>query len=153
MLRIIQDSREQNYLFPRDKVLHRKLDEGDYSSVLLEDHLTIERKSPSDLYSTLASGHQRFKREIQRCEQKNKTMIIAVECRQAEFLAGEWAPLKLKRTKNFRKRLLSISKIISTMEKKYEHITFRWLPNRTRMKQFILLQLCEAEYEFKKNNI
>lgn len=48
------------------QVQRKTLQTGDYSIVGLEHEITIERKSLQDLYSTLAAGRDRFKREHER---------------------------------------------------------------------------------------
>jgi len=68
---IIKDTREQLPLnFRRSKnvedVITKKLDTGDYSLLGYEDKIAIERKSCSDLFSTLGGGHKRFKKELER---------------------------------------------------------------------------------------
>jgi DNA excision repair protein ERCC-4 len=42
------------------------LKQGDYSILGYEDQIAIERKSKEDLYSTIASGRDRFERELAR---------------------------------------------------------------------------------------
>jgi len=152
-MNIIQDTREQNVLWSwsKDSILRQKLDEGDYSTPILEPYLTIERKSANDLYSTLTSGHQRFKREILRCASKSKDMIIAIECSEEVFYSGIWMPSKLKYSRGSVKRLTSLKKMISTMSTKYPHIHFRWLESRQHMREYIVQQFISAEFELLKN--
>jgi len=66
----IIDSRERNPFWTKNSktrtVKIAKLDTGDYSIEGLTNKVCIERKSCSDLVSTLSSGHERFKKELQR---------------------------------------------------------------------------------------
>lgn len=61
---VIVDSREQKpYTFGKSKVAGLKT--GDYSILGLEDKISIERKSKSDLFSSLSGKNRdRFKKEI-----------------------------------------------------------------------------------------
>jgi len=62
---IIVDTREQLPLWTKN-VINKKLDVGDYSINGHEDKISIERKSLSDLFGTLGTGHKRFKKELER---------------------------------------------------------------------------------------
>lgn len=66
---LIVDTREQrpfNFNKYPVEVRRSKLDAGDYSVEGHEHLIAIERKSMSDLVSTLTTGHKRFKKEIER---------------------------------------------------------------------------------------
>ena len=63
---IVTDSREQLVLWKNTEV--KKLDFGDYSIADHEQYFAIERKSLPDLMQTLTSGHDRFKRELERAQ-------------------------------------------------------------------------------------
>lgn len=68
-MKILSDSREQTpFLFEGYpvEVITEKLDTGDYSLPGLTDKVGIERKSMSDLLSTITSGRKRFERELAR---------------------------------------------------------------------------------------
>jgi ERCC4-type nuclease len=77
-LTILIDTREQAPLkfatFPTEPAT---LATGDYSVQGLEDSITIERKSISDLIGSLTSGRERFQREIQRMlAYRSRTLLI-----------------------------------------------------------------------------
>ncbi len=80
-LTILIDSREQNPL-PFRNSERTTLRTGDYSFACngrsFASECCIERKSLPDLFSTLTSGHARFKRELQRA-QSLKYFAIVVE--------------------------------------------------------------------------
>jgi DNA excision repair protein ERCC-4 len=54
----------------------RTLSTGDYSIEGFESQIAIERKSLSDLYSTLASGRDRFERELLRLSEFRVAHIV-----------------------------------------------------------------------------
>lgn len=49
---------------------------GDYSIVGLEDQIALERKSKSDLYSTLGGGRDRFVAEMERMAELDYAAVI-----------------------------------------------------------------------------
>lgn len=69
-MKIVIDTREQKPLWTKStkltKIERATLSTGDYSIKGYEDKFAIERKSLSDLFSTLGKGHKRFKKEITR---------------------------------------------------------------------------------------
>lgn len=78
---IIIDSREQHPLtFRKSSTLNetiiRKLDVGDYSIEGYENNISIERKSPQDLFGTLGQGHKRFKAELERAKELDYFGIV-----------------------------------------------------------------------------
>lgn len=65
--RIIIDTREQRPLLKNYKnIIYKKLEVGDYSIENYEDKIAIERKSPTDLFGSMFSGHKRFKKELEK---------------------------------------------------------------------------------------
>ncbi len=68
-----------------------KLCVGDYAVRFKGGHIPdvyFERKSVSDLYSTMGKGYARFKREMQRAFDKKITLIIIVEATLLEIKKG-----------------------------------------------------------------
>jgi len=62
---LVVDTREQRPLFKSQPyIIHKGLKYGDYSIAGFESVISIERKSLSDLYSTLGKGRKRFEKEI-----------------------------------------------------------------------------------------
>jgi ERCC4-type nuclease len=54
----------------------RGLRSGDYSIAGLEDRIAIERKSHSDLFSTLGRGRERFEAELERLNEMDFAAIV-----------------------------------------------------------------------------
>jgi ERCC4-type nuclease len=84
---LITDTREQNPL-PFRKTISKKLDFGDYGAELDGELLPVvfERKSPQDLWSTITTGHDRFKEEIGRACDSGFKLIVIVECSYKNFI-------------------------------------------------------------------
>ena len=74
---VLADTREQAIPpVPEIVVVQRKrLKEGDYSTPALERIARIERKSITDLASTLSWGRERFERELERLKSLRFTCI------------------------------------------------------------------------------
>jgi ERCC4-type nuclease len=92
---ILQDTREQaplNFNHPYiTEVICKKLDCGDYGCQFTDGHtppIYFERKSLVDLFGTLGKGYKRFKREIQRAQESNISLIIAIEGSITKILNG-----------------------------------------------------------------
>ena len=85
-MKMIIDTREQNPLVFKNSMITECVVEtlcvGDYC-VEFKDGcrppIVFERKAIGDLFGTMGKGHERFKREIERCQQHNITMILIVE--------------------------------------------------------------------------
>lgn len=83
------DTREQNILpFPNMKL--EKLNFGDYT--IEDSNVFIERKSLNDFVGTLSSGFERFKREIERCQEANSYLVILIENKYNDLLSFEYLP-------------------------------------------------------------
>jgi hypothetical protein len=77
---IVIDSREQCPLFVDGFGIRAKLNVGDYGLIPSKDvGVYIERKSISDLFSTLSFGYDRFIREIQRAEEVDAYIVILID--------------------------------------------------------------------------
>ncbi len=79
--KIIVDTREQKpFTFasidPRPTVITQTLATGDYSVAGLENRVTIERKSLTDLFGSCGKGRDRFEREIQRMAEFHYAAIV-----------------------------------------------------------------------------
>ncbi len=82
--KIVIDSREQlPFDFHCQELNHGKvlterktLKTGDYSIQGLEDKITIERKSLSDLFSSVGSGRKRFEREMERMSKFDYAALV-----------------------------------------------------------------------------
>lgn len=78
-LKILIDTREQKPLrFP--KSMNMKLDFGDYAiGAPHYDYTYVDRKSESDFKSTMSTGFERFKREIDRAKSFSSFVFVVVE--------------------------------------------------------------------------
>jgi len=78
-LKILIDTREQKPLmFP--KHMPMKLDFGDYAiGAPHYDYTYVDRKSESDFKSTMSTGFERFKREIERAKKFSSFIFVVVE--------------------------------------------------------------------------
>ena len=92
---IIQDSREQKPLDFKgiegvEKVEVMGLSFGDYSGIVCGKPAPIifERKGMGDLFGTMTSGYERFKREMERARESNMTLIILVEGTYSDVWQG-----------------------------------------------------------------
>ena len=83
------DTREQKPIkLSNYKVISEKLDFGDYSC---DGILAVERKSLSDLVSTLSSGFDRFNREMERAKLANGYIVVVTECDINKFLSFSYS--------------------------------------------------------------
>ena len=128
-MKIIIDTREQLPLsFTGHETVRCKLDEGDYNIRELEERICIERKSLADFYQSITIDHLRFKKEIQRCIDKNKAIYIFIEGTLMQFYDGspigkaegryryDWSPIIIKT------RPITLMRIIETMKDRYKII-------------------------------
>lgn len=128
-MEIIIDTREQLPLFT--KGIRFGLMVGDYSTRLLLNSFSVERKSLQDLCGTLCQGHRRFRRQLLRAKINGIQMVMVVEGTRRDLM-----------TKNFpggKHRKISgetLCKIISTLEKKY-NMPVHWCPSRAAAKRKI----------------
>lgn len=79
--KVIVDTREQKpFRFNNISVKKQKLDYGDYC--VYNDNgyqVFFERKSLTDLISTVTMGEERFRKEIERAEEEEQYLVILVE--------------------------------------------------------------------------
>jgi hypothetical protein len=77
---IVVDTREQQPLkFKGLNIISSKLECGDYAKSV-DSKIVVERKSLGDFYSTLSTGFDRFKREIQRAHDMGIYIVVVTEC-------------------------------------------------------------------------
>jgi len=94
-MKILSDTAEQlplefNHPYITE-VIKFNLDFGDYACEFSDGTrppLVFERKSIPDLFSTLTSGHDRFRREIQRAKEANHNIVIIIEGTFTDILRG-----------------------------------------------------------------
>jgi len=83
------DTREQKPIKLNNyEVISKKLEFGDYSC---DGILAVERKSLSDLVSTLSSGFDRFNREILRAKEAGGYIVVVTECDINKFLSFSYS--------------------------------------------------------------
>lgn len=83
------DTREQKPIkLLNYEIINEKLDFGDYSC---DRRLAVERKSLSDLVSTLSSGFDRFNREIERAKEADGYIVVVTECDINKFLSFSYS--------------------------------------------------------------
>lgn len=132
---IIVDTREQLPLWDPEffEVKEQKLDEGDYTTEELHNVAHAERKSPNDLYGSIIQGHERFRNELIRAQQKGIKLAVFVECPAEMFFRkrfdGAW---RLKAPGQ------TLRKIVGTLTVKY-NIEFIWCEDREDMKDKMCL--------------
>jgi len=77
---IVIDTREQQPLkFKGLNIISSKLECGDYAKSI-DSKVVVERKSLGDFYSTLSTGFDRFKREIERAAEAGIYIVVVTEC-------------------------------------------------------------------------
>ena len=86
---LVIDTREQDPLFlsriPRGLVIKRDyLPSGDYSISGFESLVSVERKSPEDLFGSLGKGRDRFKAELDRLRSYELKYIL-IECAEEDL--------------------------------------------------------------------
>jgi ERCC4-type nuclease len=99
----------------------RRLETGDYSIDGHTDRITIERKSKSDLFSTLSQGRDRFMAELDRMASIPFAHVM-VECQWSEVFDDP--PIISQLTPK------SIIRTVIAMGQKYPHIHWHFVPDR-----------------------
>jgi len=90
---IVIDSREQlPYRFPYETIT-AKLDSGDYSVKGMETRAAIERKTKSDLFSSIGNGRARFEREMERLSQLEYAALVIEASLQDLFTAPPYSAM------------------------------------------------------------
>ena len=150
---VLQDTREKTPIsFEKitcvSKVIVRKLDFGDYAAIYEPPNITpymsnlyLERKSLNDLFGTLTSGMERFKKEINRSKKVGADMIIAVEGTDKDV----WNGIKHSRVKG-----ATILKTLDTLWLKY-HVPTIFCATRTLMASR-MVNLWETYYRYGKQS-
>lgn len=91
-MKIIIDTREKTPLsFSGVETQIQKLDVADYACVLADGHfvpIVMERKSKSDLFSTLTHQYDRFRNEIIRSQESKLRMMIIIEASLSSVMRG-----------------------------------------------------------------
>lgn len=102
------------------ETVRRKLESGDYSIEGMENQIAIERKSASDLISTVFHGRDRFVRELERLSQL-KWAAVVVE--------GEWESTLQKCARETKANPVSLDSSIIAWQLRYS-VHFVWRPQR-----------------------
>lgn len=98
-----------------------KLNCGDYSIDGLENRIAIERKSPSDLYSTLSRGRERFIRELALLNQLEFSAVI---------VESEWNQLLCNPPDRSRLNPLSVDGMILAFMVRFPRVHWIFRPGR-----------------------
>ena len=92
---MVQDSREQLELDftgieAVEKVEKTALSYGDYTAIIHEKPVPIvfERKGISDLFGTMTSGYERYKKEMKRAKDDGVKLILIIEGSYSEVWDG-----------------------------------------------------------------
>ena len=129
--KVIVDTREQAPLFMH-RIIRRKLDEGDYNLVPLEDKYIFERKASMDMYSSITHNHIRFFNMLLRSRLKGKRAYIFVECPAEDFFEKRFRGGSMLKMKP-----VVLRKIVATMEEKYGVVVV-WCQHPLHAKQMLL---------------
>lgn len=137
---IIIDTREQTPFKFNFPIQVGKLDVGDYgfSHAGLSKDVFVERKNITDFISTLSSGYDRFKRELDRAKANNAYLVIVVESRfnyVISFDYSKWLSKFTRATPDF------IFHRVRELCQMYKNIQFVFLDgpsNAAKFTQFIL---------------
>jgi hypothetical protein len=89
------DTREQKPIKFPPKLIKSKVEKLNYGDYSMNGIFSIERKSLSDLASTLSGGWERFFRECQRVVENNGYMVILVDSDVNDFLSLDFGGKKL----------------------------------------------------------
>lgn len=140
---IYVDTREKKPLWEEYPKL--KLDVGDYTTDILHGYFHVERKSAMDLYASLTSQHERFRKELIRAKKRNITLTVFVECLEDEFYDVNFAPPGV----NLKVRGSTLKKIVHVIEKNYG-IHFVWCDGRSEMRDRIFYWFIHLNYALEK---
>lgn len=92
-IKVIVDSREQKPLkLHQCEIATRKLEFGDYTCTSNYKKVFIERKSITDLASTISAGFDRFKRELVRAEDMDCYVLVLIEASLDTLLRMNYIP-------------------------------------------------------------
>lgn len=145
---ILIDTREQLPLkFKGVSSTQFALKEGDYTTEKLWQDFHIERKSPSDLYSSIIQSHMRFRREILRAQDKNLQLVIYVETSRKKFIAKKWPQGDKRKVKSE-----TLDKIITTLTRHY-NLEFVWCSSRRDMVEKMLKRFKKEERKKRNEKI
>lgn len=128
---IFVDTREQEPIweFGENGVMKQKLDEGDYTTEELFNVAHIERKSGRDLYGSIIQGHERFRNELKRANEKGIKLAIFVECEKEKFIYKRFpGGFKLKSPPT------TLRKIVTTISDRYG-VEFVWCRDRNDFRE------------------
>lgn len=130
---LIVDTREQKPLRFR-KSITKKLDVGDYAAEVGGELLPVifDRKNPFDGFSTLTSGHERFKKEMSRAFDSGFKLIMIVECSYSDFIGK-----KFEGAHNIKMRHGIIEKILHKMLVRYPGFEIVFCVDRKEMTKYI----------------
>lgn len=106
----------------------RTLPTGDYSIYGMEADICIERKSPSDAFSTFTADRERFERELERMAAMRWSAVV-IECGWDQILAG---PQRMERSEKHSEVIgKTVYRSILAWSQRYPMV--HWFPMPTRL--------------------
>lgn len=108
-----------------------KLDQGDYSILGYEQQVGIERKSKADLYSTIASGRERFEREFERLADLHASHFDPVKPFAAVVVEADFGDIIGSPPIHTRLRPKTIVRTVIAWQQRYPQIHWWFVPGRS----------------------
>ncbi len=97
------------------------LKSGDYSLAGFESRIAVERKSISDLFSTLAAGRSRFQRELERLSEFTFSAIV---------VEAEWGTILTSPPPHSRLPPRTLFMTVVSWQQKFPRVHWWFLPSR-----------------------
>ena len=141
-MKILRDTREQqgfDFTFYDVDVEDKKLDQGDYTTELLINDITIERKaSTTEISSNLLrkSSKERFLRECDRIKELKRGYIV-FEFPESEVFKFPWnTKLSRAQKENIRVNGRALYKMICNIEETYPNIELIYCNDKEEAEKF-----------------
>lgn len=97
------------------------LKQGDYSIQGYADKVAVERKSKTDLYSTLSSGRKRFVRELGRLNALDFAVVI---------VESDWLDCIQNPPERSKMTPASVNGTVIAFMQRFKRVHWMWLPGR-----------------------
>lgn len=113
----------------------RGIPTGDYSIVGHESAISIERKSPSDAFSTFATEQRnRFERELERLQAMTHFACVCVECEISELIRGPRSPTKSEKQSEVIGK--TVYRSVIAWQQRFRGVHWMFLPGRQAAERF-----------------
>lgn len=142
-LKIVVDSREQLPMWSGGECFKTALNVGDYTTINLLNKFHIERKSLSDLYSTIIQNHKRFRKEILRAWDSKIILVVYVEGSKKDFINKRFPGGDRRNIES-----TTLEKICNTIQERYD-LEIVWCKSRLDCKLKILKRLKNEEHKLR----